>query len=165
MVVAQAAQSSGPSLLDWVTLTIAVAGFGLAVLSLWTQSRQFHKSGSVVKVVMRACFVGDTDPPRDGMSIEASNSGRLGVSVTQCGAAISKVWDYVLFRPLVGNEPLPHRIEPGDSASWWIPLADVRREMAKQGITDADMPMFIVLATGERLVTKQTMKLEAQVQR
>lgn len=165
MVLAQAVQaagSDGPSVLDWVTLVIAVAGFGLAVLSLWTQSRQFARSGSVVKVSLRGCIVADTDVPREGMSIEAANTGRLGVSVTQWGAVLSKDWIYVQLRPLVGNEPLPHRIEPGDSASWWLPLADVRREMAKQGIKEAHVPMFVVLATGERLVTKNTMKLEAE---
>jgi hypothetical protein len=161
MVFAQVMQPDGPSLLELVTLLIAVGGFGLAVFSLWTQRRQFRESGSVVRVALRGCIVGDTDPPREGINIEASNVGRLGVSVTQWGAVISKDWIYMHFKPLAGNTPLPHRIEPGDSASWWLPLAELRQQMAKKGIKKADIPMFVKLATGEMLVTQTTMEVVA----
>lgn len=133
---------------------MGVAGVILAVRAQKIQQRQFHESGAVVAVELRGAIVGNRDPPTEAVSVTAHNKGRLGVSVTGWGALLPDGRSYVYVHPLPGNQPLDHRLEPGDRASWWMPLDALRDGLAREGLGESEIPMFVELATGERLVTK-----------
>lgn len=142
---------------DLINLTLALAGLGLAVLSLVLQRRQCRESGSVVDTELNLVIVGDRDPPTEGISVTARNKGRLGVTVTAWGAELPNGASYVYWSPLPGNPSLPHRLEPGDEARWWMPLDALKKGLAEQGLGESKVAMYVGLGTGERLVTNNNM--------
>lgn len=155
----------GQSVSDWITLGVAVTGVGLASLSLFLQRRalraqqdQFRDSGSVVKVDLRAVVVG-TEPLTDGISVSARNVGRLGVEVTGWGAILPNGKALIQVRPLPGNGPMPHRLEAGSRGSWWMPLSVVQNALKDEAIAESDIAMFVDLATGDHLVTGDSMRV------
>jgi hypothetical protein len=141
---------------------IGVAGVVLAVRAQRSLERQFKESGSVVEVSLQAVLVADRDPPTEGISIRVRNTGRLGVSVTGWGVELPNKYTYIYWRPLPGNPKLDHRIEPGDEARWWLPLDALRRGLVEQGLGECEVPMFVTLGTGERVVTEHEMSVAPQ---
>lgn len=144
---------------DVVNLLIALSGVALGLTSLLVQHRQFAASGSVVEVFLRGVVVGDREPPTHGISVTARNKGRQGVSVTGWGVDLPNKHRYVLYQPRAGNSPLPHRIEPGDEASWWLPLDVLRKGLAEQGLGECKVSMSVDLGTGKTLVTPETFSI------
>lgn len=158
-------KSQGQTLINWITLGIALARLSLAILSLLLQRRsvavqveQYTESGSLVEVFLRGAIIG-TEPTTEALSITARNVGRLGVEVTSWGELLPDWYVVQVVRPFPGNKDVPHRLEPGSQASWWLPLRMVREGLAERGLEESEVRMFVDLGTGEHLVTEKAITL------
>lgn len=96
--------------------------------------------------------------PEPVFAVQARNAGRLAVSVTK--------WDVVLengasfFQPgwhPNADRPLPYRLEPGDEAVWFCPMAPV--VTAADAFASSSHPVRLVrarvgLGTGKSVTSK-----------
>jgi hypothetical protein len=143
--------SNEPTTLDYITLVIAVLGFGLAVASLAWQVVQFILTGSRVKVFT----ILESWPEKTPIGVRARNVGRMGVAVTEVGfephggfKSGDRLWRVILNGPL-----LPHTLEPGQEATWTFNEAEHRAFLVdKEG---RDARAYADLATGGRVVAKR----------
>ena len=129
------------------SLAVAIAGLVLAAVALTWQAATFLLTGSRLKVDSRQ---GATDGrgivhgmpgsesierlraqgyTHEVLGAEVFNRGRTGVSVTGIRAVTSRGISFAPIADLLGP-PMPHRLEPGASASWFFPLAPVRAAIA-----------------------------------
>ena len=129
------------------SLAVAIAGLVLAAVALTWQAATFLMTGSRLKVDSRQ---GATDGrgivhgapghetrelllaqgyTQEVLGAEVFNRGRTGVNVTGIRAVTSRGISCTPVADLLGP-PMPHRLEPGASASWFFPLAPVRAAIA-----------------------------------
>ena len=129
-------------------LAVAIAGVALGAASLGWQAATFLLTGSRLRIDERH---GATDgrnivsgPPgsqslallsaqgltHEVMGAEIFNRGRIGVSVTGFRAVSSRGTRFAPIASLLGPH-LPHRLEPGDSESWFFPIDLVRPDLAR----------------------------------
>jgi hypothetical protein len=167
-VLAETNAPGGVTVLDIMTLAIAVAGLLIATISLTWQVVQHRLTGSVVRVELLAGAFGRggvatgpiagfnmrtlagqgfNDPV---LAVRGRNIGRLAVDVTGWDIYTGDGFGYTL--PGYGPNPtLPYRLEPGSTVTFYCPLADVRALFdSKQSIgrTDSRLRGSLTLGTG-----------------
>ncbi|RBM16595.1 phosphoribosylamine--glycine ligase [Prauserella sp. PE36] len=167
-----------------MTLTAFVtglAGLVLAAMSLGWQIASWLLSGGRVKAKLRhgvigwngtAAVVGDVQ--RDGkpndiapvraqggngpevLALEVANVGRAAVTITSyearlkgTGTAFGPIRDHM-------GPQLPHRLQPGERATWYIEMQSVRAlvhagQVIAKGAREVDMA--VTLGTGKRVAT------------
>lgn len=162
---------------DVITLSIAVAGFGLALLSVGWQAATFFLSGSRVRVSLQRGADGRGQRllmPADGwgdrqranaaaqgltdevVGIEVRNAGRLAINVDSVAAKFGPKLGMAYMQPdWPGNEALPFRLEPGSSQSWAVPLVPIRAAIAAVGWTESELLMSAGLGNGKIVRTKE----------
>lgn len=89
------------------------------------------------------------------VAIEVVNVGRLPITVRRWNARIESGYSYTLLDdPL--NPALPHRLEPGESATWCARLHDLERLVRTLDEGPQNVRMGVELGTGKGLRTKET---------
>jgi hypothetical protein len=116
---------------------LSIIAIALSALALGVQFGQLVVSGPVVRVAgiwIRWSPVKVDGPLEKRVEVEvtASNTGRSAITVLRVGVGVRRR----LRRGIIWIEPdtessdeLPHRLEPGTSATWWIPLDDSASRM------------------------------------
>jgi hypothetical protein len=161
-------------------LVLAIVGVVLSVASLTWQLATFLLTASRVRAHLRHGGVGrggiSFGPPgtfmggrlaeqgfsKELIGVEVFNRGRVGVNITSWRIQAGRE----SYRP-VGDQlgpQLPHRLEPGASASWFAPMETVRRVVATSaevldGPNPASVRGFVQLGTGGLVKTKGTMSV------
>ena len=161
---------NSPTALDIVTLVIAVLGFLVSGISLTWQVLQHVLSGDRVSVellwggfregavVVGPIHAGSLDSAVSQgfteliFAIRGRNKGRQAVDVTGSQVSIDGGFSYSLpgWHP---NPTTPHRLEPGSSVTFYVPMADVlatidaTREVI--GGTNGDLRGTLDLGTGK----------------
>ncbi len=101
-----------------VAVIAVLTGIASLILAIWSWVR----AGPVVRVTPRIPLPNNDFPPGDlPVEVRATNRGRAPVTVTD--------WGYIakngrVARRIKGLPPsvdLPHRLEPGAEASWYLP--------------------------------------------
>ncbi len=135
--------------MEVTTLVIAIIGAITGLGSLAWQVVTWGQSGPVVAVTARQSFPTYGDHVGDPhMSVTASNTGRSPVTVKGWGLRMPDGQTMVMPCNLSWSASLPHRLEPGADASWYMPTAEVQKFCAEHGIRHQDMTAFVNLADG-----------------
>ncbi|MBV8980882.1 MAG: hypothetical protein JO086_08275 [Acidimicrobiia bacterium] len=130
-------------LVAWLALVLGVVNSALLIY-------QWRQSGPVVAV--RTAFAFPVYGPNLGeqhVSVEAFNKGRSPTTVEGWGIALEPGHgDLFVQHPEPWQPSLPHRLEPGASATWYMRLSELEAELAKR--PGARPVAFVRLAGGAR---------------
>lgn len=164
--------------MDIAALVIACFGAIMAVLSLGWQIAAWMMEGRRVRVVLKHGSMGQngvavgmvrrSGKPNDLRNVIAEGfTGRevLGITVTNIGRApvtVTKYWAVLIrgalsFSPIGGQigSPLPFRLQPGESESWYVDMLDVNAlvttaaAVRKKGKFRRKVCMSVELGTGD----------------
>lgn len=143
--------------LDYWTLAIAVLGAVTGVAALVTQVWGLVLSGPRVTVTVASAFV----PGQSGwlLSIDASNVGRLPVTVLELGTTFRAGGEWK--KAAVGMMPagttlgpdIPHRLADGEAATWLLQPGTLSRTTAEHGVTAVHG--YVRLANGKTLRSRR----------
>ncbi|MGH2754172.1 MAG: hypothetical protein ACRDLB_07025 [Actinomycetota bacterium] len=148
-----------PDNADWIARTLAILGTIVALASLGWQVIQWRLSGARIKVEdAHFGFAGTEPEPTEVIGFRARNVGRTVATVDAWGFETPDRQAIVFPRqpPQWSNPTLPHKIEPGHSATWTIPLAWIRELMQKEQLNETPLRPQIRLGTGEDVTSKNT---------
>jgi hypothetical protein len=162
-------------------LAVAIVGVALAALSLGWQAATFALTGSRVKAELRHGAGGMTNMvtglpgavdlnrmrsqglTTELIGVEVFNRGRLSVSVTAWRVKMGKVAVGAVGQAI--GPDLPHRLEPGASATWVIPMQPVRAAVATSAeVLHTPNPdkvwVQLDLGTGRQVKAKGAMEVQ-----
>ncbi|WP_406025969.1 hypothetical protein OH802_05820 [Nocardioides sp. NBC_00850] len=157
---------------------IGVLGFALATVSLiWQVAQWFLAVGRARCFLVRAFGTEEVLPGVLGVDPEG-HSSFIGVEVHNIGRAPLVVRYYGVvpefppersllkrFKFKMGwsgwryGPDLPHAINAGDSATWWVPLEQVRDQTSTTVPTVTRVRMRIITAHGRAVMTKDSYEL------
>lgn len=135
-------------------LVISVLALVLSVASLTWQIATHHLNGDRVVVQLGTSIpVGAAGFLPNCRSITARNRGRTAVTVTSVAVDVGNGKTAQIGAQLVGalSDPLPHRLEPGASASWAYPITvddEIRRNYRR-------VRALVCLGTGRTIYSKR----------
>jgi hypothetical protein len=155
------------------------------LLSLGWQAATFFLSGSRVRVSLLRGAIGRGNRvlmPAKGwgeqqramsaaqgigeevVAIEVRNRGRLAINVEVVNAWFGPKKTPAGFSlpEFPGNEPFPHRLEPGSSGSWAMPLARMLPALAAFGQSESELYMSAGLGNGKTVRTKERTIIRAK---
>jgi hypothetical protein len=166
------------------TLIVAIIALVISVSSLTWQVVLYLLGGARVRTELRIGALGSgtlavhapVDKPVDfahlgqqGFDqpvfvVQVRNAGRLAASITKWDIAFDNGGACSLPTWHVNNDrPLPYRLEPGDEAGWYCPVAGVRAAMDAFAATG--MPVRFLRArvglggTGKNITSKNAMRV------
>jgi hypothetical protein len=164
------------------TLIVAIIALVVSVSSLTWQIVLYLLGGARVRAVLRVGALGPGGAvhgpvdervdfsqlaqqgyPEPVFAVQARNAGRLAVSVTKWDVAFDNGASF--FQPgwhPNNDRPLPYRLEPGDEAVWFCPMAPV--VAAAKAFASSSHPVRLVrarvgLGTGKTVTSKSAMRL------
>jgi hypothetical protein len=113
---------------------LSIIAIALSALALGVQFGQLVVSGPVVRVagIWTRWSVKVDGPVETWVELTASNTGRSAITVLRVGVGVRRrlrggiIW---IEPDTESSDELPHRLEPGTSATWWIPLDDSASRM------------------------------------
>lgn len=121
-------------------------------------TRPVDRSGQV-----RLAGLGDRSPVDvEVLEVRVTNRGRLPVVVNDYAVKIKG--GGLSFQPIAdaaGTEPLPHVLQPGHRASWWVTMSDVDALVYAGQVTDrgkSSVVMQVTLATGKVITTSRAVR-------
>lgn len=165
------------------TLIVAIIALVISVSSLTWQIVLYLLGGARVRTELRVGALGPSGvvhgPVAEGVdftqlaqqgypepvfAVQARNSGRLAVSVTKWDVALENGASF--FQPgwpPNADRPLPYRLEPGDEAVWFCPMAPVIA--AAEAFASSSHPVRLVrarigLGTGKSVTSKNAMRVQ-----
>jgi hypothetical protein len=133
-------------------LILGIIGAITGVGALAWQVITWGKSGAVVTVTTCQAFPIDGDQL---LHVSARNTGRSPVTVNEWGLRLPDGGSMVALYPALRSSPLPHRLEPGAEASWYVGTAEVARFCAERGTRQQDMIAYVDLADGRTISAKE----------
>ncbi len=147
-----------------VGLFIGVVGVVLTWL-LWLRPR--HPKHGKVSVVASNDFLvydqpdGSKDLGDHLVGVTLRNGGPDRVKVTSWGLILPGNRRVVATGRLSPIEPLlPHWVEPGDHAEWFLEAGEMRRQKAALGCRFRQMVPYVTLADGRELRAKRGLPLK-----
>jgi len=97
----------------------------------------------------------------DMVAITVQNATDQPVKVNGWGVHLPGNWNLVVREPGTGWEPrLPAWVQPGDDATWYLLVSEVRSQAAALGCFFDSMKAYISLADGRELVADRGMPLK-----
>lgn len=154
------AASNDPSVLDWITLAIAVIGALTGIASLGWQVWSFARTGPKVKVstAWGVAPVSSPDQPDTVFIVDAHNVGRSPVGVVGWGLLLPDGRSVVTAGRLPGSSPVPATVDGGHSLKWMMRLADVPEEVLQTNDrAELKLRGFVHLGTGEQVVSRKAL--------
>lgn len=148
--------SSLTDALAWVGALTGVAGLIWQVLT-WRRSTH--------RVRIRAAnsyFTypgGELGPPQ--VCVDVRNAGSGAVTIETWGISGAGGGTLVPIQPHPQSASLPHRLESGSSASFYIDADALRRHSAERGVAFRRMRPWVRLGTGQRVVSRKGLLLKA----
>lgn len=143
---------------DVVARVLGVIGVLLALASLTWQVISWRLSGPRVKVRARVGVVG-AQRERNFAAVEALNSGRAAVTVTQWGFLTPDDTELVWSRSAIGSTPLPYRLEPHADGTWFAPWDELVNLAEKNGTELAKVVPFVNLGNGKQVKGRASLRL------
>ena len=162
---------------DVITLVLAIFGSLVGVAALVWQGVTWSLSGSRVKATLSAGGLGPGGAviapvkgplgfqlpdyaPIPVMAVPARNAGRTAVTVERYMVRLPdgvRLWA----PPLRGSDPIPHRLEPGTSGTWYVELELVRASVHAMSKPVALAFIEVELGDGSTVRTKEQMNVPA----
>lgn len=137
-------------------ILIACISLAVSIGSVVTTVVLWRRSGArvVVEVVAAYLALGNGN---GGLyiGVEAANIGRAAVSISGWGYRLPNDTMLVMLHPLPFNPALPHRLEPGSSATWYMGADEFKRQLDGVGRRTAEAKGFVHLATGAKVFAKK----------
>lgn len=134
-----------------VLSTVAIA---MSAVSLGWQAWAHRREGPVVKVTTTQAIF--TAGPREWfVNVTARNTGRGPVTVTSCGLRVPGGGAFHAVRRLEVSTPLPHRLEPGTEAKWFVERNEILQGCSELGVRYQDLVGFVTLATGNTVLASR----------
>jgi hypothetical protein len=132
---------------------LSIIALCLSVASLTWQISSFLLTGARVKIETSWAYpLGGADYLPECVSITARNVGRFATTVRNVGIEVQRDGTHAvishLLVPQMSTE-LPHRLEPGDEASWSVPVQAVRSMAADH--PPRDWAAYVSLGSGKRV--------------
>lgn len=149
---------SGATGLDYFTLTIASAGFGLAVLALGWQVFTWLNEGGRVKV-NPPTFVIVMPDGLDAYSVRVRNVGRSAVEITGVFCRVGE--QRFVMVPPAGGPALPLSLEGLHSTAWAFPAASLRQTLATVDTRGRMMWVGVTTGTGREVWSPKRRPLDA----
>lgn len=139
--------------MDWAAAAVgAIPGLGALGWNVY----EFRKSGPSVDVKASMSMpIFGTQMGDPHIQVEATNTGRAPVTLQGWGIALPGDRSIVMFHALPYSTPLPHRLEPHSSASFFVEVAEIQRGRRETGVPFSQMRPFVSLATGEKRYAKR----------
>lgn len=144
--------------MDW---TAAAVGATPGLLALAWNMLSWKRSGPVIEVtaVNELPVFGDSVGEDWFIGVVASNKGRSPITVEGFGFRTPEGGNIVTMRPPAWSDLLPHRLEPGASATFRSPANEIRQVAAERGLALQKLRPFVHLA-GDRYVFAKRMPIE-----
>ncbi|WP_028636966.1 hypothetical protein [Nocardioides sp. URHA0032] len=153
-----------PTALDYWTLAIAVVGALTGIAALCAQVWAHVLSGPRVKVgLANSLPVTPSGPSRWLLSIEASNVGRLPVTVTSFGVSFreGRKWKNMPgFHPpqaLMHGPSGAHRLNDAEAVTWLLDPVPFAKTISDVGVRN--VYGFVNLATGKTIRSRKSFDL------
>jgi hypothetical protein len=143
--------------MEVATLTIAIIGAVTGVGSLAWQVVAFTQSGPRVNVTAFQALLmgGGSDADDWHVNVTAFNSGRAPVTVKGWGFRMPNGKAIHMISNLSLSASLPHRLEPGSDANWYMPTAEVQRYCTQLGVRHQDITAYVNLADASTVNAKK----------
>lgn len=132
--------------MEQASLAISILAFVVSGVGFGWTVFEWHRSGARLKVVATSfVLMGHQGPfgsvpDRWLVGIEVTNNGRTATSVTAVGFQRPQGKGVLIApEPAAGPNPLPARLEPGESFTWPMDPADVHRACKQDGIDFRDL--------------------------
>lgn len=125
---------------------LSIVAIVMSSITLSWQVVSWRRTGAVVKVTARVAFV--VGNPVSLVSVKARNSGRTAVTVTGWGFRFPAGDGIVQAQPLPISAEIPHRLEPGAEASWFMELDAIKETCAAHGVRHQDVVAWVDLGSG-----------------
>ncbi|MGN6445406.1 hypothetical protein [Amnibacterium sp.] len=85
----------------------------------------------------------------------AVNNGSGAVTITGWGITAGGGANIVMINPLPESKPLPHRLEGGSDAKFYIPADHVKAQHLQRDVPYSQMRPWVRLATGREVVCRR----------
>jgi hypothetical protein len=93
------------------------------------------------------------------LQVSATNHGRGPITVMAWGFRLPGDRQVLIPQQVAWSAALPHRLEPGAEASWFVEAAEIRRIAAEQGIPFKRFTAHVTLAGGQKATAKRGVPL------
>jgi hypothetical protein len=142
--------------MEVTALVLGIVGAVTGLGSLAWQVITWRQGGRRVKVTAtQALPVFGSGASDWYMNVTASNVGRSPVTVRGWGLRMPDGKTMIMPSNLSWSASLPHRLEPGADASWYMPTTEVHKFCAEHGIRHQDMTAFVNLADGRTINARE----------
>lgn len=125
----------------------------LSVAALGFQVRTWRQSGPIVEVT--ACQGLPVTPGAGAgdwhLNVTAINKGRSPVTVNNFGLKLPDKRQMAILQRAPWSASLPHRLEPGSSAAWYIDTEAIKQSCAAEGVRHQDLTAFVTLGDGRTI--------------
>lgn len=116
-----------------LTAVVAVAGLALSIYNFYVDRKD--KTPRLTAKIANGFFTNGGPQVSEAMILlEVANPGEKIVKVT----AVEIKWEkrkLVFIRGIDGTAKIPFELQPGNSASFWIPMQEVALAMQQNGVT------------------------------
>jgi hypothetical protein len=138
-----------------IDLSLVLSGLSLAVstgLTVW----MWRWSGPRVQVSAAQMVLATARSREEVTEIMATNSGRAAVNVTNWAVILPNGQGLVY--PILSqpSAALPHRLEPGSQASWFISTAVLVRDIEASGFSHEQVRARIHLGNGKAVTRRRS---------
>lgn len=139
-----------------MTLALSIIGTVLGITNLCWNIFTWRMNGPHVKVKVINAF--PTYGPEIGdhhLGIEAANRGRSPVTIKNVGIETpTKANMFAIDLPSFSDK-VPHRLEAGSTATWYLLADQVRQVCAERGFTTDQLQAWVDLGNGSKATAKR----------
>lgn len=134
---------------------LSIIAIVMSTVSLGWQIISWRRTGALVRVTVHQALTVD-----DGVwctNVTARNSGRTAVSVTNWGYQLPgrKAGNIFATRPLPISPALPHRLEAGAEASFYMETDAIQQVCKEKGLRYERVRAWVDLGDGRRIKAKR----------
>jgi hypothetical protein len=132
--------------------TLSIIAIVLSVAAFGFQVRTWRQSGPVVDVTaFQSLPVGPGTAGEWHLAITAINKGRSPVTVKTFGLKLPDRRHMAIMQWAPFSASLPHRLEPGSDATWYIDTDAIKESCAAEGVRHQDLTAFVSLGDGRTI--------------
>jgi hypothetical protein len=135
---------------------LSITAIVLSVVSIAWQVKTWRESGPVVQVTANQAFLTYgpeiSDPHVD---VTATNKGRAPITVKSWGLELPGGQHMAMLEYSRMSASLPHRLEPGADASWYVETKTVTEKCASEGVRYQDLTAYVTLGDGRTVKARR----------
>lgn len=138
----------------------AWVGAGTGTMALIWQAATWRRSKHDVKVNVSNAFpVYGSSLGDHWVKVEAVNTGSDAVTITGWGVGMGQGGSAVSVDQLPESTRLPHRLEGGGNAPFYMPAVDLRRQHHERHVAYRHMRAWVRLGTGKTVKSRRGLPL------